>query len=76
MSCDEIRHWLSVLHGQFGWPWETLARTLGIGEGKHVASKLRGNSWIYPGEQIRMSRLDGYPALVRRRKPVKMPRQW
>jgi hypothetical protein len=56
MSCDEIRHWLSVLHGQFGWPWETLARTLGIGEGKHVASKLRGNSWIYPGEQIRMSR--------------------
>jgi len=56
MGCDEIRHWLSVLHQQFGWPWETLARTLGIGEGKHVASKVRGNSWIYPGEQIRMSR--------------------
>jgi hypothetical protein len=56
MSCDEIRHWLSVLHEQIGWPWETLARTLAIGEGKHVASKVRGNSWIYPGEQIRMSR--------------------
>jgi hypothetical protein len=46
MSCEEIRQWLKLLHEQFGWPWETLGRTLGIGEGKHVVSKIRGNSWI------------------------------
>lgn len=56
LSADQIRSWLKVLHEQFGWPWETLARTLGIGEGKHAASKVRGNSWIYRGEQVRMSR--------------------
>lgn len=56
MSCAEIRHWLKELHERHGWPWETLARTCGIGEGKHVVSKVRGNSSIYHAEQRRMSR--------------------
>ena len=50
MSRDEIRHWLRELHTTYGWPWETLARTLGLGEGKHAVSKVRG------GEQRRCSR--------------------
>jgi hypothetical protein len=56
MSVGEILQWLKLLHEQHGWPWETLGRTLGIGEGKHVTSKIRGNSWIGEGEQRRMSR--------------------
>jgi len=56
MPCQEMRRWLKLLREQHGWPWETLARTLGIGEGKHAASKVRGNSRILPGEQCRMSR--------------------
>ena len=40
---------------QFGWPWETLAHALGIGEGKHVTSKFRGNGFIDVGEQPSMS---------------------
>jgi hypothetical protein len=56
LSVGEIRGWLALLHKQFGWPWETLARTLGIGEGKHVTSKVRGNSWFVGGEQARCSR--------------------
>jgi hypothetical protein len=56
MSCEEIRHWMRELHVTYGWPWETLARTLGIGEGKHVVSKVRGNSYFRGGEQRRCSR--------------------
>jgi hypothetical protein len=56
MSSGEIRQWLKTLHEEHGWPWETLARTCGIGEGKHAASKVRGNSWIKHGERRRMSR--------------------
>jgi hypothetical protein len=56
MSSEEIRQWLKTLHEEHGWPWETLARTLGIGEGKHAASKVRGNSRIKYGERRRMSR--------------------
>jgi hypothetical protein len=56
MSVGEILQWLTLLHEQHGWPWETLGRTLGIGEGKHVRSKIRGNSWIGALEQRRMSR--------------------
>jgi hypothetical protein len=55
-SVEEIRWWLKMLHEQRGWPWETLGRTLGIGEGKHVASKVRGNSRFVGGEQIRCTR--------------------
>jgi len=56
MSCNEIRHWMRELHATYGWPWETLARTLGLGEGKHAASKVRGNSWFKGGEQLRCRR--------------------
>jgi hypothetical protein len=56
MSVEEIRWWLKLLHEQHGWPWETLARTLGTGEGKHVVSKVRGNSRFVGGEQRRCTR--------------------
>jgi hypothetical protein len=56
MSREEIRHWMRELHTTYGWPWETLARTLGLGEGKHAVSKVRGNSWFRGGEQPRCSR--------------------
>jgi hypothetical protein len=56
MSIGEILQWLTLLHERHAWPWETLGRTLGIGEGKHVVSKIRGNSWIGQLEQRRMSR--------------------
>jgi hypothetical protein len=56
MSSDALRQWLKLLHERHGWPWETLARTLGIGEGKHVVSKVRGNSRFVGGEQKRCTR--------------------
>jgi hypothetical protein len=56
MSVEAIRWWLKLLHERHGWPWETLARTLGIGEGKHVVSKVRGNSRFVGGEQRRCTR--------------------
>jgi len=56
LSSEEIRQWLKLLHERHGWPWETLGRALGIGEGKHVVSKVRGNSRFVGGEQIRCTR--------------------
>jgi hypothetical protein len=55
MAADEIRYWLKILHQDHGWRYRCLGRVLGIGMGKHVVSKIRGNSWIYGGEQLRMS---------------------
>jgi hypothetical protein len=58
MSCDEIRYWLVALRKEHGWKLMALVRFLGLPDGGALRSKLRA-SWIYPGEQLRMSRQIG-----------------
>lgn len=60
MSCEEIRcHVRELLENPaHGWKAYALGRALGFGDrspDSSLKSKLR-RSWIYPGEQLRMSR--------------------
>jgi hypothetical protein len=58
MSCDEIRHWVHTLLTEHGWNTLCLARTVGM-QGKWASQSLKSKlrrSWIYPAEQVRMSR--------------------
>jgi hypothetical protein len=57
MTTDEIRYWLNELHETHGWGWGCLARTLRLGETKHVVSKARRpHVWFVGGEQRRCSK--------------------
>ena len=58
MSCDEIRYWISVLPSEHGWGKHCLSRTLGLHNPGSMMSKLK-RSWIFPSEQIRLSRQIG-----------------
>lgn len=55
MSCDEIRSWLVSLPQSHGWRLQALSRYLGFPDKGAMTSKLR-SSWIYPGEQLRVSK--------------------
>lgn len=55
MSCDEIRYWLVSLRQSHGWRVVALSRYLGFPDKGAMTSKLR-SSWIYPGEQLRVSK--------------------
>lgn len=65
MSCDEIRWWVKELrtNPEYGWHHSPaqLAKALGfydVNPASSLKSKIRekNRAWIYPGEQIRMSR--------------------
>lgn len=67
-SCEELRFWLRKLYYDPAGGWShckaALARSLGLVTRQDLKSKLN-QSWIYPGEQIRLSRqldliLQGY----------------
>ena len=55
MSCDEIRYWINALTSEHGWGSHCLTRTLGLHNPGSMMSKLK-RSWIFPSEQIRLSR--------------------
>lgn len=54
MSTEELRYYIAFLIER--WPKKCLARTLGAYDYGSLASKLK-KSWIYPGEQIRFTRM-------------------
>ena len=58
MSTDEIRWWLKELMDNRGWGACCLTRTLGLVDDRKakVTKKADGRSWIYRGEQRRMSK--------------------
>jgi hypothetical protein len=55
MSQQEIRWWLTELRRR-GWGTRVLGRTVGLRNPHCVMAKADGRQWIYPREQIRMSR--------------------
>ena len=55
MSQQEIRWWLTELRRR-GWGTRVLGRTMGLRNPQCVMAKADGRQWIYPREQIRMSR--------------------
>jgi hypothetical protein len=56
MSQQEICWWLKELRRRYGWGTRVLGRTLGLSNEAAVERKANGKEWIYPTEQIRMSR--------------------
>ena len=55
LSQQEIRWWLCELRRR-GWGTRLLGRTIGLRNPQCVMAKADGRQWIYPSEQIRMSR--------------------
>ena len=55
LSEQEIRWWLLELRRR-GWPTRLLGRTMGLRNPQCVMAKADGRQWIYPAEQVRMSR--------------------
>ena len=55
MSQEQIRWWLNDLRRR-GWGMRVLGRTMGLANEAAVWRKANGKEWIYPTEQIRMSR--------------------
>jgi hypothetical protein len=55
MSQQEIRWWLTEMRRR-GWGTRVLGLTMGLRNPQCVMTKADGRQWIYPREQIRMSR--------------------
>jgi len=59
-SCEEIRYWIKELTTRYEWSATALASALGFHDKwapQSLLCKIRARpAWIYPGEQIRISR--------------------
>jgi hypothetical protein len=56
MSVEEIQWWIRELLRRRGWGMRVLGRTLGLANPCNISRKSDGREWIYPTEQVRMSR--------------------